>query len=100
MPRVVHVRDRVPGAVFIGRPSRYGNPFKIGRDGTRAEVIEKYRQYIHKWLSASDDFPIQLRRELRGKDLACFCTPLPCHGDILLAIANEWVDEAVPEPRR
>ncbi len=69
------------GAVYIGRPSKWGNPFIIGRDGTRAEVIEKYRA----WLARSGLDP----HELHGHDLVCFCAPLACHGDILLELANK-----------
>ena len=87
-PRVVHVKDRVPGAVFIGRPGPYGNPFIIGRHGTRSEVIGLYRQMLYRLTDSMADLRNQAIRELRGKDLACFCAPLPCHGDILLEIAN------------
>lgn len=84
-PKVWNKRDpNVPlGAIYVGRPTVYGNPFVIGRDGTREEVIEKYRLYVadvpHKdlWFE-----------RLRGKDLVCWCAPLPCHADILLEIAN------------
>ena len=88
MPRVVHVKDRVPGAVFIGRPGPFGNPFVIGRNGTREEVIEKYRAYVMRSTPAAETLQYKIYRELKGKDLACFCAPLPCHGDVLLEIAN------------
>ena len=71
------------GAVYIGRGSKWGNPFVIGRDGDRAAVIAKYESYLrrrHDLLRALD--------ELRGKDLLCFCAPLACHGDLLLRLAN------------
>ena len=62
------------GAVYIGRPSKWGNPFVIGRDGTRTEVIEKYRDWLFTCrLDLRDD----ARRELRGRDLVCWCSPLP-----------------------
>ena len=69
-------------AVYVGRPSKWGNPLKIGVHGNRVEVIEKYR----KWLEIfKDDLPIE---ELRGKDLVCWCAPKPCHADVLLEFAN------------
>lgn len=71
------------GAVYIGRPSKWGNPFVIGRDGTRAQVIAKYRA----WLLRNDALMAALP-ELRGKDLVCWCAPSPCHGDVLLELAN------------
>jgi hypothetical protein len=70
--------------VYIGRGSKWGNPFRIGPDGTRDEVIEKYRQ----WLLSNPVLMDQLH-ELRGMDLGCFCKPLPCHGDVLHELANK-----------
>jgi hypothetical protein len=74
-------------ALYIGRAnSRYGlpaskwaNPFRIGRDGTRQEVIDEYRDY----LLASPNLMAALP-ELAEKDLVCWCAPEPCHGDVLL----------------
>src|SRR5258708_340072 len=71
-------------AVYIGRPSRWGNPFAIGKDGTREEVMAKYELLLKR----SPHLIKEIKRELRGKDLLCWCSPLPCHGDILLRIAN------------
>lgn len=73
------------GAVFIGRPSKWGNPYIIGKHGDRTAVIEQYRTY----LLLHPELYIAARTELRGRDLVCFCSPLACHGDILLEIANE-----------
>ena len=83
-PRVVHCK-RSSYDVYIGRPGPWGNPFEIGKDGTRAEVIEKYRQ----WLDTKPELITQAKHELRGKTLGCWCAPNPCHGDVLLEIANE-----------
>lgn len=69
--------------VYIGRPSKWGNPFVIGRDGSRAEVIAKYRAWIvvqPTLMNALD--------ELRSRDLVCWCAPLACHGDVLVELAN------------
>lgn len=74
-------------AVYIGRPSKWGNPFQIGRDGTRKEVIEKFATYIVNSPLMNDLY------ELKNKDLVCFCAPLPCHGDVLLRLANEHKDK-------
>jgi hypothetical protein len=71
------------GAVYIGRGSKWGNPFRIGPDGDRAAVIAKYERWLadqHQLLRALD--------ELRGRDLVCWCAPRPCHGDLLLRLAN------------
>jgi hypothetical protein len=80
-PLVVHKRQ--PHDVYVGRPSKWGNPFVIGRDGTREQVIRKYEC----WLST--DLKKQAKAELKGKVLACWCAPLACHGDVLARIANE-----------
>ena len=70
--------------VFVGRPSIWGNPYVIGKDGTREEVIAKYKEYLMK-----DTFLLSKIKELKGKVLGCYCSPLPCHAEILAEIANE-----------
>jgi hypothetical protein len=65
--------------VYIGRPSRWGNPFVIGRDGNRAEVIRKYQL----WFQQQDMKFYEDLSKLKGKVLVCFCAPLPCHGDVI-----------------
>lgn len=79
-----HVGKTVPGAVYVGRPIRWGNPFVLGRDGDRATVIARYRS----WLLAQPDLVAAARRDLAGKDLICWCAPLACHADVLREIAN------------
>ena len=64
--------------VYIGRGSKWGNPFKIGVDGDRKTVINLYREWIIHQPVFNDI------KELRGKTLGCFCHPLPCHGDVLV----------------
>jgi hypothetical protein len=68
--------------VYVGRPSKWGNPFAIGRDGTRDEVIAKYRA----WLMQQPALLAQLP-ELRGKNLVCWCAPQRCHADVLAEFA-------------
>ena len=81
--RVVHCK-RAKYDVYVGRPSKWGNPFTIGRDGTRAQVIAKYRA----WILTQPDLVEAARRELRGKVLACWCAPLACHAEVLAEIAG------------
>jgi hypothetical protein len=76
--------------VYIGRPSKWGNPFVIGRDGTREEVVEKYRQYL-----LNDQNLINSLPELRGKILGCWCASLACHGDVLAELANKEVNDGI-----
>jgi hypothetical protein len=88
VPRVFNKRSpdaNDSDAVYTGRPSPWGNPFHIGADGTREQVIAKYRD----WLCDSPPLLEAARRDLRGKNLVCWCAPLPCHGDVLLEIANQ-----------
>jgi len=86
MPKILNARitgKTVPGAVYVGRPSEFGNPFVVGRDGSRAEVI---RHYV-AWLHDHPDIVERARRELAGKDLICWCAPEACHAEILRDLA-------------
>lgn len=71
-------------AVYIGRPSKWGNPFVIGRDGTRDEVIAKFEQYLF----GNPELLAAVMSELKGRDVMCFCAPAACHGDVLVRVAN------------
>jgi hypothetical protein len=82
--RVVHCKkDKYD--VYIGRPGPWGNPFEIGKDGDREEVVQKYAE----WLLAQPELVEKAKQELRGKVLGCWCAPKLCHGNILSQIANE-----------
>lgn len=86
-PRVLNIRHLPllvqPAGVYVGRPSKWGNQFVIGRDGTRAEVVQKHAASITPEQAAA------AKRELRGQDLICWCAPLPCHAENWLKVANE-----------
>lgn len=89
IPTVLNLRTlpggAVPaGAVLVDRRTPYGNPCLIGRDGTRAEVVAMYEQ----WLRSRPDLVEKARTELGGRDLVCWCAPKPCHADVLLRVAN------------
>ena len=88
-PRVWNKRDPdcPKDAVYVGRPTKWGNPFVLGKDGSRTQDIEKYRCYILDHVYTSDLFMADIN-ELRGKDLVCWCAPESCHADILLKMAN------------
>jgi hypothetical protein len=92
MPKVLnarHISKRQPNQVYVGRyypgwgSSKWGNPFKPGRDGTLDECIEKYRAYVLQKPKLMAALP-----EIRGMDLVCSCAPDRCHGDVLLELAN------------
>lgn len=80
--RVVHSK-RDAYDVYIGRPSKWGNPFVVGKDGSREEVISKYRAWILEQ-------PELLRSlwEIEGKVLGCWCAPEKCHGDVLVDLCG------------
>ncbi len=71
--------------VYIGRGSKWGNPFRIGEHGSRDEVIEKYREYI---TGGDGRDLLNHLHELRGKTLVCYCHPQGCHGDVLAYLAD------------
>jgi hypothetical protein len=85
MPRVFNKRDPQipPGAVYVGRPSKWGNPYPINATHTRADVIRAYHNYLTNNAKLMSEL-----HELRGKDLVCWCAPNACHADILLRLAN------------
>lgn len=96
MPKVYNKRHRdVPSnAVYVGRPTKWGNPYTHLVDGTtlarfqvatRDEAIEKYTL----WIAKMPHLVEEAKRLLRGKDLVCWCAPKACHADVLLKIANE-----------
>lgn len=87
MCRVLNIRQvgKQPAAdrVYVGRPTKWGNPFKIGCDGTREAVIAKYRAWIVRQPALMAALP-----ELRGKNLVCWCAPERCHAEVLIELAN------------
>lgn len=84
--RVVHCR-RASFDVYIGRPSKWGNPFVIGRDGDREEVIDQYRA----WVQRQPELMAALG-ELKEKTLGCWCAPNACHGDVLIELSEQSKD--------
>lgn len=70
--------------IYIGRPTFWGNPFKIGPDGNREEVVQKYRD----WIKTQPGLMERIH-ELKGKRLACWCKPDACHGDVLVELAEK-----------
>lgn len=79
------VRVGSANAEYIGRGSAYGNPFLIGKDGDRELVIRKFEAYAlwrlekePNWLS-----------KLYGKNLACYCAPQACHGDVIIKLLTQ-----------
>ena len=74
--------------VRIDRMTKWGNPFRVGADGDRDEVIEKYRRWLWGKIRGQE-LDLHELADLHGCELGCHCHPLPCHGDVL-ARAAEW----------
>lgn len=80
----------INGFWFPQQNSIWANPYRVGRDGDRDQVLSLYRQLL------------SLRRcnkqliALKGKTLGCWCKPEPCHGDILLEFVNRLSDASPP----
>lgn len=92
MTRVVNL-SKEPYDVFIGRGSKWGNPFTHIKDkttladvivDTREEAIERYREYLE-----GNQVLLDSLDELEGKTLGCYCKPKSCHGDILLEFLSK-----------
>jgi len=92
MPQVYnrHHTNVPRDAVYIGRGSRWGNPYSHQDvDGTipvntRDDAVNEYELY----LSQNPDIVQRAKDELKGKNLVCYCAPARCHGDLLLSVAN------------
>lgn len=94
MCRVLNKRvSGIPkGAVYVGRPTKWGNPFSHKPEtlakykvATRDEAVESFE----RWLLAQPELVAAARLELRGKDLVCWCAPARCHAEVLMRVANE-----------
>lgn len=83
MSRVVHLAKE-SFDVRIDRQTKWGNPYVIGRDGSRSEVIRKFEKYLKTKPELLAALP-----ELTGKVLGCWCAPQACHGDVLVRLANK-----------
>jgi hypothetical protein len=95
-------RDKIPsGAVVIMRPGFWGNPFSIGSDGSREEVLAKYREWFDRMLQSpqKDVFMEALAKLAEAPALVCCCKPQDCHGDILIEKMQELglLEEACSE---
>ena len=85
----------VDNTVLIDRRTRWRNPYKLGVDGDREQVIALYRADLWRRIRAGE-VPLEELAELDGCWLACWCEPLPCHGDVL-ARAAEWASGVLAE---
>ena len=81
MTTVINKRNKYAYDIYIGRGSKWGNPFRINNFLSRENAIEAYKL----WIVSQPDLMASLD-ELRDKTLGCYCKPLPCHGDVLIEL--------------
>lgn len=112
--RVVHVHDKIPGAVYIGRATRFNkrsplaNPFVIGTHGDRTEVVTRYSFWLTVQITEGTPTVIDALIAARGKLLACWCRrdgvartdANECHGDEIVEALNAYSDEDLLSMRR
>jgi hypothetical protein len=87
MPRVLNRKwfvEMPENAVYVGRPSKWGNPFPMKSEADRDWSVDSHE----KWILENKELMAALP-ELRGKDLVCWCAPKRCHADTLLRLANQ-----------
>jgi hypothetical protein len=98
-----HHKNAPKGAIYVGRPTKWGNPFThdpkvymayansktpMTLCNSREEAVTSYRNMV----MSNKKFLDEIRAELRDKDLVCWCHPAACHAEVLMEIANEDVD--------
>jgi hypothetical protein len=96
--KVINIRyeERGENFVYIGRGSKWGNPFTHLKGETKAkfkvksreEAIAKYEEWIRKQPDLLNSL-----HELKGKRLGCYCRPAHCHGDVLVQLIEEIEDD-------
>lgn len=86
-----HAGNVPADAIYIGRPTKWGNPFSHMQNtaaqykvASREEAVSSYEE----WIQTKPELIMDLKKELRGKSLVCFCAPLRCHGEVLMRLAN------------
>ncbi len=78
----------IDGKRYPSTSSEFANPYKIGQDGDRTEVIEKYSEMVEQKIKSYPELKNKIKN-LKGKNLGCWCKPDLCHGDILFNLANK-----------
>lgn len=68
--------------------SKYANPFTVKKYGSARVAVEKYKEHLEKMIQRDPELRDQIKRDLGGKILGCWCKPGPCHGDVLADICN------------
>lgn len=96
MIQIVNRRTYRGASEYVGRPSVLGNPFVIGRDGGRAEVLQKYRRWLWGEMQSRNEVVLAELQRLAALAqtgdviFSCWCSPEPCHAEILRAAVG-WL---------
>lgn len=78
-----------PNTIYVGRPTRWGNWYKPSKTQSVTECVALYRREWEDFIAREADALPRLKRNLGGRDLACWCSlSSPCHADVLLELAN------------
>jgi len=100
----IHINNKKDTSfgIYVGRPSILGNPYSIGKDGSRAEVIQLYRVWLWDEIWKHDIVCEELLRLLKlyqkngcNLSLLCWCAPLPCHAEVIRSCLL-WMDKDGP----
>jgi len=84
-----------PDAVIVARPSKWGNPWRVTKERSRGRAGELFRTTLELRMTMQPELFLELRADLEGRDLACWCpVDQPCHADVLLELANPIPTEA------
>jgi len=88
-----------PGAIYVGRPTKWGNPFRVGQANPCGTITQDHRHAASLYAGFAPQHEMLIaaaKDELRGHDLVCWCPlvdkdgqPVPCHADVLLELANQ-----------
>lgn len=106
MIRIANKKTHRGVGIYVGRPTVLGNPFAIGKDGDRTEVIHKYRHWLWKEMQHKEGRVFQtllnLTRIARTGNLTlvCWCHPEPCHADVLRACVEYLLGEKTGDGRQ
>lgn len=90
--RIVNIRtddyDMYIGRRGHGKDGYFGNPFYLSNESERAKILLQYKQYFYHRIKNDAEFKLRIS-ELKDKILGCFCSPKPCHGDIIAKYLDE-----------
>ena len=91
MTVVIHIKDScgTNDEVYIGRPSKWGNPFILKYEKDRSKIISQYKDWILEKIK-NEEITKEDILTLKDKRLMCYCKPRACHGDILVALVNYY----------